>query len=380
MSEENKEKSTWDELVGELGVNVTDDALERRQPAPKELPTRRREKGDKVEESQANPSDWESLASSLGIEVPPLAEQPPVEKPVAPPKVAPPKPDTSRSEKTASPEPRAESKRSVKESTVEIEAESERVDSSEFVEQTDEEEGDKSELPRISGEAARSAFDALFAADAASWGSAFVSPRTNVESSFLFTEGEEAVFTEDIPDGAVEEGDEEEEPKRGRRRRRRGGRGRGRSGAKAADEGESDETKESENLDESIGEESTDPESEEAPEKRRRRRRSRGRSRKKDDQDLSSEEEDSQIKKHVASHVSDDDEEDDDEDDEVSYDDDENSSARGGRSSHRNLPTWDEAIGGIVDSNLAQRSKSPANSGSSSSRGRSRGGRRHKKS
>ena len=39
MSEENTEKSTWDELVGELGVNVTDDALERRQPAPKELPT-----------------------------------------------------------------------------------------------------------------------------------------------------------------------------------------------------------------------------------------------------------------------------------------------------------------------------------------------------
>jgi hypothetical protein len=50
------------------------------------------------------------------------------------------------------------------------------------------------------------------------------------------------------------------------------------------------------------------------------------------------------------------------------------------RSGHRNLPTWNDAIGVIVDGNLAQRSKAPAKQQNSSSRGRSRGGRRHKKS
>jgi hypothetical protein len=44
------------------------------------------------------------------------------------------------------------------------------------------------------------------------------------------------------------------------------------------------------------------------------------------------------------------------------------------------LPTWNDAIGVIVDGNLAQRSKAPAKAQNSSSRGRSRGGRRHKKS
>ena len=45
------------------------------------------------------------------------------------------------------------------------------------------------------------------------------------------------------------------------------------------------------------------------------------------------------------------------------------------RAAHRNLPTWTEAIGCIVDSNIEQRSKAPAKQ---SSRGRGRGRGRRK--
>ncbi|QEG35345.1 hypothetical protein [Bythopirellula goksoeyrii] len=374
MSEENEEKSTWDELVGELGVNVTDDALERRQPPPKELPTRRREQ---VEEVEATPSDWEGLASSLGIDVPPVAEEPPVKKPTA-----------SRTEKPAPAVPRAELKPRDEEPKIEIEVESVRVDSSEFVEQTDDSEDEANEAPTISGEAARSAFDALFAADAASWGSAFVSARTNVESSFLFTEGEEAVFAEDISDKSADDDEDDEdegEQKKGRRRRRRGGRGRGRGGVKTgtSSEEENKDGAEGDETSETVSEESSDSETtkdEAAPEKRRRRRRSRGRGRSKDDKELTPEEEDSRIKQRLASQLGEDDDDDDDDLDDELLDDDGSPSATGSRPSHRNLPTWDEAIGVIVDTNLSQRSKQPARQSSGSSRGRGRGGRRHKKS
>ncbi len=50
------------------------------------------------------------------------------------------------------------------------------------------------------------------------------------------------------------------------------------------------------------------------------------------------------------------------------------------RPSHRNIPTWEEAMGVIVDSNLESRKNSPTPAGrSSSSRSRGRGGRRRKK-
>ena len=52
---------------------------------------------------------------------------------------------------------------------------------------------------------------------------------------------------------------------------------------------------------------------------------------------------------------------------------------------HKSIPSWDEAIGMIVDTNLATRTdrrrSSPQQSrGGGTSRGRSRGGRRRKKS
>jgi hypothetical protein len=68
------------------------------------------------------------------------------------------------------------------------------------------------------------------------------------------------------------------------------------------------------------------------------------------------------------------------EDDSDELDSDEDSlEGSGGQASHRNLPTWQEAIGVIVDGNLALRSKAPVKP-QTPARGRSRGGRRHKKS
>ena len=60
-------------------------------------------------------------------------------------------------------------------------------------------------------------------------------------------------------------------------------------------------------------------------------------------------------------------------------------SGRGLPAGHKSIPSWDEAIGMIVDTNLAtrterRRSSPPSSHGSGPSRGRSRGGRRRKKS
>jgi hypothetical protein len=244
------------------------------------------------------------------------------------------------------------------------------------------------EKQRISGEAARSAFDALFSADAVNWGSAFVSPRTNVESSFLFTEGEEAVFSEDIPDaseGSDVEGEEGDNKERRPRRRRRGGRGRGRKSERSetGEEGAIEET----TLDDDaiiIGEgEDAAGESEEGEattEKRRRRRRPRGgRTRRDEEGEATGEADESQVRRRIAAHVGEEeDDEDDDTDDDLDAED--GDSEEGGRASHRNLPTWNDAIGVIVEGNLAQRSKAPAKQQGAPARGRGRGGRRHKKS
>jgi ribonuclease E len=436
MNEENENGSPWDSLIGDLGVEISPDALERKQPAPQELPKVVAERKE-IAPPAAAPSDWGGLASELGIEVPPEEPAPPKAAPVArkEPEVRrevkhgdgpretrqreerprgerakredrPPREERSREERPAREEraarddrpPRTERKRDDsrndnrgrgrdrREKPVEIQTdiEFEEVIEDEIVADAGAAEpptAEEVEKARISGEAARSAFDALFSADAVNWGSAFVSPRTNVESSFLFTEGEEAVFAEDIPETAEseegEEGEGDETKKRPRRRRRGGrGRGRGRREDRAESTGDDDEDSAEESDESAEGEdeavETTDSEGEERPEKRRRRRRGgRGRSRSEEDSDTS-EADDSQVRRRIAAHVGEDDGDSDDDDDEDSSEE--------ARSGHRNLPTWNDAIGVIVEGNLAQRSKAPAKQQGGPSRGRSRGGRRHKKS
>jgi ribonuclease E len=455
MNEENENASPWDALIGDLGVEVNPETLERKQPAPKDLPTAHVERSE-VAPPQAVPSDWGGLASSLGLEVPP--EEPPRKQETVasesrePARAEKPREERAREERRRDEKPREGKSRESKpregrqqaergrddrgnddrgrgdrqhgdkprgdrqrseqqseqvkggddrksergrdrrrEKAVEIQAD---IQFDEVLEDDDDDEmiseaaaaehdspedtSQEPEKPRISGEAARSAFDALFSADAVNWGSAFVSPRTNVESSFLFTEGEEAVFAEDIPDKTEvdENSDVEEEPKKRPRRRRRGGRGRGRGRRdESADvvEGEEDSVIESDEALESQAEEADSDEGDEAkPEKRRRRRRGRGRGRRDEEGDGTAEEaDDSQVRRRIAAHVGNNDESDEDEDD--------SDSGEEGRSGHRNLPTWNDAIGVIVDGNLAQRSKAPLKQ-QNQARGRSRGGRRHKKS
>ena len=440
MNEENENASPWDALIGDLGVEVNPEALERKQPASKDLPTVHVERSEAAP-PQAAPSDWGGLASSLGLEVPP--EEPPrkqetvVRKSVEPAPVEKPREERARKERRREDKPREGRQRESRgrddrergerqqgaksrsdrqrgeqrkggqdetdarksdrdrdrrrEKPVEIQND---IQFDEVLEDDDDEmisevtvDSETAEVPppepekpRISGEAARSAFDALFSAEAVNWGSAFVSPRTNVESSFLFTEGEEAVFTEDIPDKTEvdEDSDVEEEPTKRPRRRRRGGRGRGRGRqeelTKAA-EGDDDSTIESDEADESLAEEVETGEASEGdeikPEKRRRRRRGRRRGRRDEEGDGGTEEgDDSRVRRRIASHVgSDDDSDGEDEDD----------SGEEGRAGHRNLPTWNDAIGVIVDGNLAQRSKAPVKQ-QNQPRSRGRGGRRHKKS
>lgn len=439
MNEENENASPWDSLIGELGVEVNPEALERKQPTPQKVPPIAAERHEVAPPVPA-PSDWGALASSLGLEVP--AEEPPrpaestarqaaqpqsADRPREEPSRADrgpqekardeqPRGGRRREERTRSDEQTAEQQGSEQqgeerprrgrarddrkdrgrprrhEERVEVQADPE---FEEVVEDLDDElvqgesatERDATESdpqdpdkPRISGEAARSAFDALFSAEAVNWGSAFVSPRTNVESSFLFSEGEEAVFAEEILDKTEidEDDDNGEEPKKRRRRRRGGrGRGRGRSDETADSEGADDERADDVEGDADLAADDTADERTEVgegaePDKRPRRRRGRGGRRRSEEADSTSEEGDeSHARRRVAAHVGEDGDDDD-------LDEDFTEAAEGSRSGHRNLPTWNDAIGVIVESNLAHRSKAPAKQ-QNQSRGRGRGGRRHKK-
>ena len=419
MNEETENESPWDSLIGELGVEIKPEALQRKQPAPQELPAKIHE-WTEVAPPAAAPSDWAGLASSLGLEVPPEEPAPkkavpaarkPAEKPVeARPEVRQretktreakqrderKREDRPREEKRPArseerPRGRSDSRRREKPVEVQEDIVFEEVleeSSAEFADDFDNPEvttrepqtAEEQEKQRISGEAARSAFDALFSADAVNWGSAFVSPRTNVESSFLYTEGEEAVFAEDIPETSAASDDESEEeyPKKRPRRRRRGGRGRGRKSERSESEATDEDFTEETTLDDDAKVAGEDAEGAtedgEAPsEKPRRRRRPRGRSRRSEEGDSSPEIDETQVRRRIAAHVGEE-----DDDDEVFGDDDEGDEAEGGRASHRNLPTWNDAIGVIVEGNLAQRSKAPAKP-QGAPRGRARGGRRHKK-
>lgn len=365
MSEEqseNAEKSPWDALVDELGVKPPDEALERHQPASQQVPSHVARE-ERAVPPQAAPSDWEGLASSLGLENPgPTPDRNrPREKP------------ERKVERLTSTKFDVDTSAGLEQSEIDFleEPESDRVGSRDRDDEADsmdldshgeaaEAQPETADRPRMSGDAARSAFDALFSPDAASWGSAFVSPRTNVESSFLFTEGEEAVFAEEITDDSdIEDEDEALEAPAARHRRERGGRSRQKQDSTTAEReivdesGGAGESEEGHEQQADLGKEVT-------PATKKRRRRGRGRSKRPaatadDAEDLTVDSESEAVDKDPA--------------------------AVGGsssRSTHRNLPTWDEAVGVVVEANLAQRAKS--SSKQNASRGRGRGGKRHKKS
>ena len=408
--DDNTKKNSWDDLLQDLGAKPDESAFERHQaPAQDIEPTVEWSEAEElVEETKASPGDWNSLAETLGLEVEDSPE--PVEEPVAA-KVEPPV-----VEKAKEPVPEKAAKKVVEErepfggfaapeeSSFEDEEDDQEQDfqdqdefDTEEVDEVDdelpplqnqvdqalsetawEEDSEEDEAASenkdnegISGEAARSAFDALFSDGASGWGSAFLQKPKN-DDSMRAVKSDPA---DEVIDGAVEgeltesldakagaDGEEEESdrPKRKRSRRRRRG-GRGRKSSSERTEGETNDEQSSEDQDapsENQGSENSESDDEgEKKARRPRRRRSGQRTRPVEASSESGFDEDL-------------------EGDAEQEDDPDRPSGEGrGRQLHRNLPTWSDAIGMIVDANLELRAKSPSKPQSSRGGRGGRGGR-----
>ncbi len=423
--DENDKSNSWDDLIQDLGAQPDESAFERKQPQAQEIPpTIDWEEAEQLDEPEAKPSDWGGLAASLGIEVEddpppeveaPVAETPSEDEPTleaagpdgneseelaveseenepAHESVAEEELEASTDEDSAATEPfggfLAAEEDAVEDEQVEGDTADEDLAGVDDVASVDFEEDDaeQEELPHlpskmeealsdnawevdagepsadddddgqgISGEAARSAFDALFSDGASAWGSAFLDKpkRDQTPASGESRFGDDPGLTNRADEldatssGAADEDEEEDRPKRKRsRRRRRGGRGRKSAEADATDEVASETGDE-------ASEEATE-ESEISRPKRRRRRRSRTTGEGSDNQNAAEDQTEEAV---------------------ISNDGEDSENPKRGRQRHRNIPTWSEAIGMIVDSNLEERAKSPSKPQSSRG-GRGRGGRR----
>ncbi len=407
--DEEKKTNAWDSLLEDLGAEPDSKAFERHQPPAQEIqPTAEWSEAESATpEPKASAGDWNSLAESLGLEVDESTlDSPPVNSGSD----EPPTSRQSRSEKTYDKtyeEPGAAfqqdapteehladdvsfeedstvafpSKAAQGESRSQDEAGSSEdlpplptpmdqalsetawddTEASSGEESGDETSGDgenattadadHTEGQGITGEAARSAFDALFSEGATGWGSAFLPTPKREETARGSKQagGDELkeVFSESTNAPEAKAGGEEdgEPPKRKRsRRRRRGGKGRKAAGERKLenrpDDGQTSETQS----------ELSETHSEQAKQQRTRTRSQPTESDKDDDDDLLLDGEAGDGERSAGSGR--------------------------GRQRHRNIPAWSEAIGMIVDANLEQRAKSPSKPQSSRSRGgRGRGGR-----
>lgn len=441
---ENEKKNSWDDLIQDLGAQPDESAFERKQPEPQEIPpsVEWSEETEEPADIAPTPSDWGSLAESLGLEVEDEPKAPDdVPEPAESPKVQ--KAATTPEAPTAAAQNDADTKGAGQqevERTAEVdefggflapevddaagkEAEIEEGGFEEVTSASDDELEDRlddgddddteehNELPPlptqmdqalsdtawsdsadaddgdgtgISGEAARSAFDALFSDGSSAWGSAFLEKpkRENLpaagqgrffedddladRSSSLDATADTDTSSDGGSDGDAADGEDGERPKRKRpRRRRRGGRGR-----KSSNEATVEENALGENVadEQDNGEATADTgeSSEDGETRKPRRRRSRRRSR-------SGEKSEATVEKSAVDD--DDDELEDALGDDEGKEDDDNPRGSNRRQRHRNIPTWSEAIGMIVDANLEQRAKSPSKPQGSRG-GRGRGGRR----
>jgi ribonuclease E len=490
--DENKPASSWDDLLKEIGANPVSDAAERRRPAIEN--TFDPPPVAKVAPPKPKPGNWNALASDLGIEVPP--------EPATPAKAERPAP-SAKAERPAGPgaiestfagiEPiESEFEDVVEDEIADIDfsdgdgdealyddegEDSDDDDDGDYEEAEDDDEplgDDDDSLPpsALSGEAARSAFEALFQAGSFTGNppprapqpprGRSAPPRDDDDDIFGESErparapreprqerpssppreprrgaesrnsesrssasrggesrdsrGAEARGGEDRPRRgesrrpaepvedreATEGGSEEGRP---RRRRRRGGRGRGasRSGPgserpEAAPVDAGDDWQQTDDDDRDLNDVVGDDESSqgegevtadrgERP-RRRRSRRGRGRS------GAGSTEEgreprgpakptESRAPTRNGRPARPPVESDDDDDDEgmmpiAGENDDDDDDSELGRSSHKSIPSWSEAIGVMVDVNMQGRKSSPqrpSSRGGSGGRGRGRGGR-----
>jgi hypothetical protein len=380
--DEKKPESAWDELVEDLGVDADPASTERHQPQSAELPSAVR--STDVAPPKSQPSDWNALAGSLGLEATapsPAAHQsePQQSEPSAPEPVA-----DERAAEEESVEATQDSSNESLDDLPELRSEFDK----ELIEDTGDSEpqdSQETEDPNIgiSGEEARTAFDSLFSESTTNWG--LPSSADNIlDTPLEFSHSEEEPAAEtseaesETTDQETTDQETTERPKRRRSRRRRGRGGR-KAEAKTQEESTQGEAADANELDVTV--EPSDQESsksEDGKDEKPRRRRSRRRGRRKKSEtseetpvDRSSPEEPPKAELYTGDDQDDQDDQDDDDDDS-----DEGPSTRQ-RGGHRNLPTWSEAIGGIVDSNLESRSKSPSKP--SSSRGRDRGRGRRKK-
>ena len=421
------QKSPWDALLENLGAQPAPDAFQSHQPPASELPSAAAaaDKKKHVEPPTSARSDWGALAGELGLEVfkPDAAgwdnsESETAGSTAVGSETVRPKPAVSKSVRSTpadskSPKPTAKGLRSdkvveetsaappeqklpdIKKTNADaLKPQSKKTDKASKIDRAMEEqlqEEESIEAPAaeaeaakkkgfgISGDAARSAFDALFSAGAAAWGSAIrgESPFSKEPRELTFSDELDATAEEPFADGESTGEDENAPKKRKRPRRPRGGRGR-RPARENVPSDEPSDSLDAESVDDAdlAGKSSASDEAaesdDEKPRRRRPRRRSNSRgsaegtgSQKPDGKSDDSRADDKE--QFLDTRLGD--EDDSDDEDQVGED-------GSSRTSHRNLPTWSDAIGILVDSNLVLHSKSPGRSSSSRGQGgRGRGGR-----
>jgi hypothetical protein len=404
---EKKPTSSWDDLITQIGAKPPADALERKRPAIEttfEPPA--------VADPAAvrpKPGDWNALADQLGVDVPP---EEPAPKPRASTESA--GPSSSMLEaRLAEIEPIESDFEPIVDEDIEFEEVDDEDDESEMMGEVGS-DAEVEDSQSLSGDAARSAFEALFNAGSFSalpplkkpaprepersrggpqWRDPDAPRERRVERESAFDDlddSAESALEEDVEESATK-GEEGDRPRRRRRRRR--GRGRDevrgerseKSGNEAAAPGEStegwEEASDGEFGEEDAadsgpeGEDRAEGDNEDRPVRRRRRRRRRssrpGEAETRvgegaeatsdadgDEEDDDHDDEEAAAPRQAAGH---DDDDDDDDDDDLP------------RESHKNIPTWSDAISVMVETNLQSRKNSPSRPAAPRGRGRGRG-------
>ncbi len=420
-----KNPSSWDDLLNQIGVTPTSDADQRRRPAIETTfeppPT-----SASAPKPKPKPSDWNALASNLGIEVPPEPERPadhagpgaveagfasiePLEsdfEEIIEEEIA----DVEFSEVDVDDDSLFEDEDSDFEDDADDSDLSDASDLSDEEDDLDDQRSDELPPSTLSGEAARSAFEALFQAGSRSGSAPQRRDPETVDDIFgdiarppRPPRGERPRRVVDDVDGvddlgvdrpaAADEREGSDEGQRPRRRRRRGGRGRDREGAARPPrpeqssrlapnrEVEAEDDLWADSPDEGVSEGEADAPADESSERPRRRRSRRGRGGR---GQAASETREAVEERPAARNgrrtkrppVEDDEDDSADlaipiEGDADGDEDDEGSPAR---AVHKSIPSWSDAISVMVDTNMVARKNSPQRpSGQRGGRGRGRG-------
>jgi hypothetical protein len=392
------QSTSWDDLIKQLGAAPPADATERKRPA---IETQFEPPATTTPPARPVAGDWSSLAHELGVE----AAEP--ERP-APPAAG----ETTHSEGGPSNQSLEASFASIEPMASEFQeiVDEEIVDVDFGVSGEDDGTSDAAieDESTLSGEAARNAFEALFQAGSFAAmppveppvrrpeqrraGPQWRDPESLIRRRSDDDEEEPSAEADELRGEVQDEQQGAADAEKGGRRRRRRRRGRGRDRDAAGEqhqEGavpgeadvESDEWGRAHDEEGPQDAESGDlaadaDEAAEKPARRRPRRRRRGGSAEDADGAAPA---GARIGRSASPEVDDDDDDDDDDDHELAVsgdsdmDDDSDADEGGRRSAHKNIPTWSEAIGVMVETNMQSRKSSPQRPSGSRERGRGRG-------